>query len=96
MTAHVTKNSVFDDLGFDQTEARHLKIRATLMNAIIYYIEENEMTQIEAAELFEVTQPRISNLLNGKINLFSIDTLVTMLSMVNIPVALIIDDRLAA
>ncbi|MNL75849.1 hypothetical protein D3C87_2017200 [compost metagenome] len=36
------------------------------------------MTQIQAAELFGVTQPRISDLVRGKINLFSLDTLMDM------------------
>ena len=71
MATHMTKGSVFDDLGFSSGEARNLKIRATLMNAITEYIQDNELTQKQAAEIFGVTQPRISNLLTGKINLFT-------------------------
>ncbi len=96
MTTHTTKGNIFDDLGFIHGEVQNLKIRAALMNAIAHYIQQNNITQKEAAKIFGVTQPRISNLLNGKINLFSIDLLITMLAKVNIPVALVIDDRLAA
>ena len=93
---HTTKCSVFDDLGFDSAESCNLKIRAALMREIEKYIQEQGLTQKHAAEIFGITQPRVSDLVNGKINLFTIDNLVIMLSKVNIPVSLVIDDRLAA
>ena len=43
-------------------------------------IQKRGMTQAEAAELFGVTQPRISDLMRGKIDLFSLDTLMNMAS----------------
>jgi len=43
-------------------------------------IQKRGMTQAEAAELFGVTQPRISDLMRGKINLFSLDMLMNMAS----------------
>ena len=75
-----SSGNVFADLGFDQDEAEHLKIRSALMAMVRQVISDGEMTQGEAAKVFEVTQPRISNLMRGKIDLFSIDTLVEMLS----------------
>ena len=78
----ITRSSgnVFADLGFEPDEAEHLRIRSTLMATVRQVIEDRGMTQSEAAALFEVNQPRISDLMRGKINLFSIDTLVDMLA----------------
>lgn len=82
MTGHITHSSgnVFEDLGFPQGEAENLKIRATLMASLPRIIEDAGITQAQAADIFGVTQPRISDLVRGKIDLFSIDTLVNMLA----------------
>jgi predicted XRE-type DNA-binding protein len=78
----VTRSSgnVFSDLGFGKEEAQHLQIRSTLMIAIQKIIDERQLTQAQAADVLGVTQPRISDLARGKIELFSIDMLVTMLA----------------
>ena len=96
MTKHVTKGSVFNDLGFNEAEAENLKIRAALMGAIEKYIENHKLTQAEAAKLMGVYQPRISDLLQGKIDKFTIDMLVNMLAKAHVSVSLVIDDRIAA
>ena len=83
---HVTKGSVFNDLGFSQTEAIHLKLKADLMLAIRQYILEHKLTQHEAAEELGVDQPQVSRLLNGNIDLFTIDKLLIMLSRVKMRV----------
>ena len=77
----VTKgsNNVFEDLGFDTPEATNLAIRAELMLDLCQFIKEKEWTQSQAAEFFGETQPKISNLINGDIDNFSIDKLVLML-----------------
>lgn len=92
----VTKGSVFDDLGFDPVEAENLKIRAALMLAVEQEIKNRKLTQSKAAALLNVTQPRISDLIRGKIQLFTIDALVSMLTKLNVHVSLVIDNRLAA
>jgi predicted XRE-type DNA-binding protein len=61
-----------------QTE--NMRLRSSLMIAISEHIRRDALSQTQAAKLFGVTQPRISDLVRGKINLFSIDTLVAMLS----------------
>jgi predicted XRE-type DNA-binding protein len=96
MKPHVTKGSIFDDLGFDAAEASNLKIRAALMLAIEQELNKQKITQVKAAKLLGVAQPRISDLKRGKIQLFTIDVLVNMLAKLGKPVSLIIDDRLAA
>ncbi len=73
-------HNVFDALEDDPAIAENLKIRAQLMNALTRYIEKRGLTQAKAAELFEVNQPRISDLVRGKIERFIIDMLVNMLA----------------
>jgi len=96
MKNHETKGSVFDDLGFDPAKAANLKIRAALMRAIENELDKKNLTQSKAAKVLEVSQPRISDLRRGKINLFTIDVLVNMLTKLGKPVSLVIDDRIAA
>jgi predicted XRE-type DNA-binding protein len=71
--------NVFDDLGFPQEEAEHLRIRSDLMIELTRFIKNRGLTQAQAAKLLGVTQPRISDLTRGKIDRFSIDTLIEML-----------------
>lgn len=75
-----SSDNVFKDLGFGDDEAERLRVRSALMISLSNIIESRRITQAQAARLFGVTQPRISNLVRGKIDLFSIDTLVDMLA----------------
>ena len=70
--------SVWDALENTPQEAASMKARSALMMALAEVIRERGMTQGEAASLFGVTQPRVSDLVRGKINLFSLDTLIDM------------------
>ena len=70
--------SVWDAIESNPINAASMKARSKLMMEITSVIEKNEMTQAQAAQLFGVTQPRISDLMRGKINLFSLDTLMNM------------------
>ena len=72
--------NVFNALEKDPATAENLKLRAQLMNTLIRYIDTQKLTQQSAAELFAVTQPRISDLARGKIERFTIDMLVNMLA----------------
>ena len=72
--------TAFETLGYAPEEAEHLRIRADLMLALGELIGERGWTQAEAARALGVTQPRVSDLLRGKIERFSIDTLVHLLS----------------
>lgn len=76
----------FEAVGFAQVEAEHLRIRAHLMLEVERLIDARGLTQAEAAKLFHVTQPRISDLTRGKIERFSIDTLVEMLARTGVDV----------
>ena len=72
--------SVWDALEASPEAAQNMKLRSTLMMALQEHIERAKLNQAEAAKLFGVTQPRISNLMHGKIDLFALDTLVNMAS----------------
>ena len=77
---------MFRELGFDVEESGILRIKSDLMIELSGLIERRAWTQAQAAEVMEVTQPRISNLVCGKIDLFSIDTLITMLDRAGVRV----------
>lgn len=70
--------SVWDAIEDTPVEAENMRLRSSLMIAIKDRLERNEVTQAEAAKLLGVTQPRVSDLMRGKINLFSLDALVNM------------------
>jgi predicted XRE-type DNA-binding protein len=74
-----SSGNVFRDLGFPREEAENLKIRSDLMIRLTRVIHARGLTQAQAAELLGVTHPRVSDLVRGKIDRFSIDTLVAML-----------------
>ncbi len=78
--------NVFKDLGFAETESEHLLIRSRLMIEVERFVERSKLSQREAAKKLGVTQPRLNDLLQGKIQKFSIDALVKMLSKVGIHV----------
>ena len=80
MKKRTSSGNVFRDLGFGPEEAANLKVRAMLMAELEKHIRSKHLTQKQAAERFGVTQPRISDLMRGKISLFSVDTLITMLT----------------
>jgi predicted XRE-type DNA-binding protein len=91
----VTQSSgnVFLDIGFPPGEAEHLLVRSRLMMAIEQLIKGRGLTQTRAARLFGVTQPRVSDLVRGRIELFSIDTLVEMLGRAGIGVSIRLEPR---
>ncbi len=73
-----TYASVWDAIEDTPAEAENMKLRAKLMMALEQHIVSSGWTQAEAARRLGVTQPRISDLKRGKIDLFALDGLVTM------------------
>jgi len=69
---------VWDAIEKDPAEAENMRLRAALMMALEAHIRSRGWTQVEAARRLGVTQPRISDLMRGKINLFALDTLVSL------------------
>lgn len=78
---HITPGdaNIFEDLGFSHGEAATLKIKAQLMCQISEWIRGNKLKQEEASNILNVTRPRISDVMCGKIEKFTIDALVDML-----------------
>jgi predicted XRE-type DNA-binding protein len=70
--------SVWDAIEDTSEAAENMKLRSSLMLALKNYLVRANISQAQAAKLFGVTQPRISDLMRGKINLFALDALVNM------------------
>ena len=97
MNEKITNSSgnVFQDLGFDTEEAENLRIRSELMQSIKQTVSKKNWTQSEAAEKFGVSQPRISEIFQGKVDLFTVDKLINMLPRVGQHVSIRITDDAA-
>ena len=82
--------SVFRDLGFSKEESEHLLVRADLLIQVQKAIASRRLKQAEAARILRVTQPRVSDLLRGRIDLFSTDALIDMLARLGVAVRLVV------
>lgn len=90
-----SSGNVFKDLGFPQEESDKLMIKSRLMMEIESFIKNKGMTQAYAAELMGVTRPRISDAMRGKIDKFTIDALVDMLSKAGLQIAITVEHSAA-
>ncbi len=72
--------SVWDAIADTPLEAANLRVRSELMDKITDIVEESGWTQAAAAQHCGVTQPRINDLLRGRISRFSLDALVNIAS----------------
>lgn len=66
------------DLGFDPAEAAVLQIRSNLMSDLRLYIENHKLTQSEAAKRLGIAQSRVSDLVRGKWDKFSLEMLIML------------------
>lgn len=73
-----SSGNVFSDLGFDPAEAAILEMRAKLMNDLRDFIKSSGMTQMEAAKRFGIAQSRVSDLVRGKWDKFSLEMLIAL------------------
>lgn len=80
--------SVWDAIEIDQVQAANLKLRARLMMEVADYVKQSGLTQAEAAKKLGTTQPRLNDVLKGRIEKCSVDRLVNMLSAVGYKVNL--------
>ena len=80
METTITESSgnVFADLGFEPPEAAILEMRASLISDLRSYIQSSGMTQTEAAEKLRIAQSRVSDLMRGKWEKFSLEMLITL------------------
>lgn len=84
--------SVWDAIEDTPAEAENMKLRSELMVALKNHIARSEMSQQQAAQLLGVTQPRVSDLMRGKINLFALDALVNMATAAGLHVQMTIQE----
>lgn len=87
-----SSGNIFLDLGFAPHEAAVMLLRAELAEALRAWIEREELTQAQAAKRLKIAQPRLSEIVRGKVELLSLDYLVGLCAKAGIPV----DLRLAA
>ena len=85
-------DSIWDAIQDTAEQAENMRLRASLMMAIERYVTRNGMSQEQAAKLLGVSQPRISNLMRGKISLFSLDMLVNMVAAAGLHVEMKISE----
>lgn len=78
LTSTETYTSVWDAISDTQEEAANLQVRAQMMTKICNILTENGWTQAEAAKRCGITQPRINDLVRGRISRFSLDALVNI------------------
>lgn len=84
-----SSGNVFRDVGFSPAEAEHLRVRADLMIKIEGAMKTRKLKQAQAAKLMGVSQPRVSDLLRGKVELFSSDALIDMLARLGLRVRIV-------
>ena len=91
MTLKITPSTgnVFRDVGFSRREAEHLLVRADLLIKVQEEITRRRLTQAAVAKLLRVHPPRVSDLMRGRIDLFSIETLIDMLVRLGLSVRLV-------
>jgi predicted XRE-type DNA-binding protein len=90
MSATITESSgnVFVDLGFDPAEAAILEMRAKLMSDLREYIQSSGMTQTQAARRLKIDRSRMTDLMSGKWEEFSLEMLITLAARVGRKVVL--------
>jgi predicted XRE-type DNA-binding protein len=84
-------DSIWDAIEDTPIQAENMRLRSSLMMALKQHISREGLTQSQAAKLFGVTQPRVSDLMRGKIELFGLDSLVNMAAAAGLHVDIRID-----
>ena len=92
MKLKMTRSSgnVFRDVGFPPGEAEHLLVRADLMIKVQKLIASKHLSQAALAKSLRISKPRVSDLLRGRIDLFSTDTLIDILARLGVRVRLVL------
>ena len=83
---HISKGNVIDDLGFSPEEAAAIKLKASLHAEILRVVERRKLRARELERILDQPQPRISELLNGKISKMSAEKLAGYLSRLGVEI----------
>ena len=87
-TVVASSGNVFADLGYSPDEVAILQMRAYLMADLRKYINNKKLTQTSAANIFGVSQSRVSDLITGKWEKFSLEMLITLVTKAGMQVKL--------
>jgi predicted XRE-type DNA-binding protein len=87
--------SIWDAIEATPEAAASMRVRAELMIEVQRYVEKSHLTQTEAAKRLGITQPRLNDLLRGRVNKFSVDALVNMLARAGRQVAVRVTKKAA-
>ena len=96
MTTKKRFESVWDAIEDNAQDAAAMRARADLMLELQDHLRKRKLTQTEAAKLLKVAQPRVSDLMRGRIDLFSADTLIDMLGRLGARVTVSVNFKRAA
>lgn len=88
--------SIWDAIENSAADAASMKLRAEIANQVIERVRAWKLTQSKTAALLGVTQPRISDLMRGRLNLFSLDSLVDMADRAGLRTSLVFRPKRAA
>jgi predicted XRE-type DNA-binding protein len=83
---HLSKGNVIDDLGFSPEEAAVIKLKASLHAEIMRLVEKRKLKARELEKILDQPQPRVSELLSGKISNMSAEKLVGYLSRLGVEI----------
>ena len=83
-------DNVFEDLGFGPAESSVLSLKADLHAAILRVVRERKLTQAQLAVKWDKPQPRVSEILTGKLHLVSIDTMISLLGAIGVTVEIVV------
>ena len=87
-----SSGDIFNDLGFSKEQSGKFAIKSYLMMKVESFIKKKGMTQDQASKLMGVTRPRISDVMRGKIDKFTIDALVDMLTKAGLHIAVTVEN----
>ena len=88
-----SSGNIFVDLGFTQEEAANLMLRSQLMFVVKETIKERGWTQQKAAKKLAIHQPRVSDLVKGRLSEFSLDALVCMVEKLGYEIQLKLKEK---
>jgi len=83
-----SSGNVFIDLGYSPDEAAILQMRADLMADLRKWVEAKRLTQAKAAEILSISQSRVSDLIRGKWERFSLEMLITLATRIGMHISL--------
>lgn len=75
LVAHRTRGSVLDELNMSEQDRLELKLKAALHQDILKLIQKKKLSPRQLEKLFDIPQPRVSELLRGKLSLLSVSKL---------------------